>query len=72
MSSRDYHCDECSYRFRTPPIAAKDGPSVMCPACGSGFVTLAIDGPHSLVVMRATGSPKAGDWWTKVHTNKAS
>ena len=44
----------------------------MCPACGSGFVTLDVDRHPGPVVMRATGSPKAGDWWTRVHSGQVS
>jgi DNA-directed RNA polymerase subunit RPC12/RpoP len=72
MASRDYLCDECSHRFRTPPSDERDSPFVMCPACGSGFVTLDVDRHPGPVVMRATGSPKAGDWWTRVHSGQAS
>ncbi len=63
MASRDYICDECDHRFRTPPSEVRDSPFVMCPACGSGFVSLDIDRHPGPVVMRASQAPKAGDWW---------
>ena len=63
MASRDYVCDECAVRFRTPPSEVRDSPFVMCPSCGSGFVSLAIDRRRGPVVMRATDRPRAGEWW---------
>ncbi len=72
MASRDYVCDECVYRFRTPPSETRDSPFVMCPACGSGFVSLAIDRGRGPTVMRASETAKAGDWWFAVHEPKVS
>jgi hypothetical protein len=72
MASRDYLCDECAYRFRTPPSEVRDSPFVMCPACGSGFVSLAIERRTGPVVMRAGEPARAGDWWFAVHKPRAS
>ena len=63
MASRDYVCDECAYRFRTPPSEVRDSPLVMCPACGSGFVSLALDRtPGRVVTRRALDRVRPGEW----------
>lgn len=72
MASRSYVCDECTHRFRTPPSETRDSPFVMCPACGSGFVSLDIDRRPAAHVMRATGRPVAADWWMERGRSKAS
>jgi DNA-directed RNA polymerase subunit RPC12/RpoP len=72
MASRDYICDECTHHFRTPPSETRDSPFVMCPACGSGFVSLDIEPRRRPTVMRASDMPRAGDWWLRVHEPKVS
>ena len=72
MASRDYVCDECAYPFRTPPSEVRDGPFVMCPACGSGAVSLSIDRLPRPLVMRAGAPAKAGDWWLSAREPRVS
>jgi DNA-directed RNA polymerase subunit RPC12/RpoP len=72
MASRDYICDECAYSFRTPPSDMRDSPFVMCPACGSGFVSLAVDRGPRPSAARAAEPAKAGHRWVAVHRRKVS
>jgi len=73
MASRDYVCDECAYLFRTPPSETRDSPFVMCPACGSGFVSLALDRrPRRVVTRRAVDRVRPGDWGMKGRRSQAS
>ena len=65
MSRREYHCSECGHVFRLPQNAPRDTRSLMCPACGSIDLTIAVTARPVPTVMRARHTVPEATWWRR-------
>jgi DNA-directed RNA polymerase subunit RPC12/RpoP len=62
MPGSEYQCGECRHSFRVPEGASRDTRLLMCPACGSIDLTLAVVRWEPAAVWTSREAVPAAEW----------
>jgi putative FmdB family regulatory protein len=60
MIAREFRCRECGYLFRTAEQGWARDAALMCPACGSGDVSILVSLPRREPVRMTAAEQRAG------------